>query len=104
MGAVYPQQTTTCLPIFYSVQAKRAMRKRPPLFQLQTWGLMLPVYSWKRSLQHSKCNWDANGSGLPMANNYMFADLFLFMRGEGDEATSPLLQHVKQQLRLPAHC
>ena len=24
-----------------------------------------------------------------MANNYMFADLFLFTSGEGDEATSP---------------
>ena len=24
-----------------------------------------------------------------MANNYLFADLFLFMIGEGDEATSP---------------
>ena len=32
---------------------------------------------------------DANGSGLPTANKYLFADLLLFTNGESDEATSP---------------
>ena len=65
------------------------MKQRRPLFQAQTRGMMLPMRFWKRSLQQSKCSGDANGSGLPMANNYLFADLFLFMSREGDEATSP---------------
>ena len=50
---------------------------------------MLPARCWKRSLQQSKCSGDANGSSLPTANNYLFADLFLFTSGEGDEVTSP---------------
>ena len=50
---------------------------------------MLLARCWKRSLQQSKYSGDANGSGLPTANNYRFADLFLFTSGEGDEATSP---------------
>ena len=88
-GAVYRRQTTTCLPILYSLQTERATRQRRPLFQLQTRGIMLPARCWKCSLQQSKCSGDANGSGLPTANNYLFADLFLFMSGEGDEVTSP---------------
>ena len=40
-------------------------------------------------MQHSKCSGDANGRGLPTANNYLFVDLFFLMGGEGDEATSP---------------
>ena len=60
-----------------------------PSFQLQTRGMMLPARCWKRSLQQSKCSGGANGSGLPMANNYLFADLFLITSGEGDEVTSP---------------
>ena len=51
--------------------------------------MTLPPRCWKRSLQQSKCSGDANGSGLPTANNYMFADLLLFMSGEGDKATPP---------------
>ena len=31
---------------------------------------------------------DANGSGLPAANKYLFADLLLFKSGEDDEETS----------------
>ena len=84
-----PQQANICLSIFSSLQMERATRQRRPLFQLQTRGMILPARCWKRSLQQSKCNGDANGSGLSPANNYLFADLFLFMSGEGDEATSP---------------
>ena len=40
-------------------------------------------------MQHSKCKGDANGSILPTANKYLFADLYLFTSGEGDEAMSP---------------
>ena len=40
-------------------------------------------------MQQNKCSGDANGSGLPTANKYLFADLLLFMSGEGDEATPP---------------
>ena len=86
---VYPQQTNTCLPTFPFLGAKSAMRQRHPLLHLKMQGLMLPAHCWKRSLQHSKCSGDANGSGLPTANNYLFSDLFLFMSGEGKEATSP---------------
>ena len=32
---------------------------------------------------------DASGSGLSTANEYLFADLLLFISGEGDKATSP---------------
>ena len=78
-----------CLPIFYFLPSERATRQRLPLLQLKTWGLMLPARCWKRSLQHSKCTGNANGSGLPTTNKYLFADLLLFTSGEGDEATSP---------------
>ena len=88
-GAVYPRQTSTCLPIFYFLVAERATRQRLPLLHPQTRGLMLPARCWKRSLQHSTCSGDANGSGLPPANKYLFADLLLSSSGEGDEATSP---------------
>ena len=50
---------------------------------------MLPARCWKRSLQHVTCHGDANGSGLPTANKYLFADLLLSTSREGDEATSP---------------
>ena len=60
-----------------------------PSFAVEMQGLMLPARCWKRSLQQSKWSGDANGSGLPTANNYLFADLFFFMSGEGDEVTSP---------------
>ena len=89
MRTVYPRQTNTCLPIFYFLRVERATRQRHPLLQLKIRGLMLPARCWKRSLQRSKCSGDANGSGLPTANNYLFADLFLFKSGEGEEATSP---------------
>ena len=88
-GAVYLRQTNTCLPIFYLLPAERATRQCCPLLQLQTRGLMLPACCWKRSLQHNKCSGDVNGSGLPTANKYLFADLLLFTSGEGDEVTSP---------------
>ena len=50
---------------------------------------MLLAHCWKRSLQYSKCNGDANGSGLPTVHNYLFADLFLSTSGEDNKATSP---------------
>ena len=87
-GAVYPRQTTTCLPIFYFLRTERATRQRRPLFQLKMRGFMLPARCWKRSLQHSISSGDANGSGLPAANNYLFADLLLLIDGEGDEEPS----------------
>ena len=87
--AVYPRQTNIYLPIFYSLQTERATRQRRPLLQQETRRMMLPAHCWKRSLQQSKCSGDVNGSGLPTADNYLFADLFLFLSGEGDEATSP---------------
>ena len=65
---------------------------------------MLPARCWKRSLQRSKCSGDANGSGLPTANNYLFANLFLFKSGEGDEATSPSFAAEMRGLMLPACC
>ena len=51
MGALYPWQTDTCLPIFKHLQAERATRQRRPLFQYVTWQLRLPAHRWKRSLQ-----------------------------------------------------
>ena len=60
-----------------------------PSFAAEMRGLMLPACCWKHLLQHRKCSGDANRSGLPTANKYLFADLFLFTSGEGDEATSP---------------
>ena len=50
---------------------------------------MLPACCWKRSLQHRKCNGDANRSGLPTANNYLFPNLLFFTDGERNKATSP---------------
>ena len=52
---------------------------------------MLPTRYWKRSLQQSKCTGIAHGSNLPTANKYLFADILLFERGEGEEATSPFI-------------
>ena len=89
IGAVYPRQTNTCLPIFYFLPVERATRQCRPLLHLQTRGLMLPASCWKRSFQHGTCSGDANRSGLPTANKYLFANLLLFTNGEGDEATSP---------------
>ena len=88
-GAVYPRQANTCLPIFHFLPAERTTRQRRPLFHSQTQGSMLPARCWKRSLQHNACSGDANGSGLPPANKYLFADLLLSSSGEDDEATSP---------------
>ena len=89
MGALYPRQTKCCLPIFKCLQAERMTRQRRPLLQLQTKRLMLPARCWERSLQHSKCIDDANGSGLPTANKYLFTGLLFFESGEGDKTTSP---------------
>ena len=89
MGAVYPRQTNTYLPIFYFLPAERAMKQRRPLLQLKIRGLMLSTRCWKCSLQYGKCSGDANGSGLPTANNYLFADLLLFSSREDYEAPSP---------------
>ena len=88
-GAVYLRQTSICLPIFYFLPAERTTRQRRPLLNQQTRALMLPACCWKRSFQHGTCNGDANRSGLPTANKYLFANLFLFANEEGDEATSP---------------
>ena len=101
--AVYPRQTNTYLLIFCYLRVERATKERLPLFQLQTWGLMLPARCWKRSLQHNKCSGDANGSGLPTANKYLFADLLFSTSGEGDEATSPIFTTHYMQLGLPTH-
>ena len=51
MGALYPRQTNTCLPIFKCLQAERATRQRRPLFQYVTRQSRLPARRWKRSLQ-----------------------------------------------------
>ena len=72
---------------FYERRERRG--KRHPLFHLQTRGLILPASCWKRSLQHSTCNEDANRSGLPAANKYLLTDFLLSTSGEGDEVTSP---------------
>ena len=50
---------------------------------------MLPSRCWKCLLEYRKCSGDANKSGLPIANKYLFEDLLLFESGEGDETTSP---------------
>ena len=57
---------------------------------------MLPACCWKHSLQHSKCSGDANGSGIPTANKYLFADLLFFTDGECNEATSPSFSVAKK--------
>ena len=51
MGALYPQQTNTYLPIFKRLQAERGTRQRRPLFQYVTWQSRLSARRWKRSLQ-----------------------------------------------------
>ena len=50
---------------------------------------MLLARRWKRPLQLDTCGGDANRSSFTTANKYLFADLLVFMSGEGDEATSP---------------
>ena len=78
-----------CLLIFYSLQTERATRQRRPLFKLKIQGFMLLAHCQKCSLQHSKCCGDANGSGLPRTQNYLFADPFLSLSREGDKIASP---------------
>ena len=51
MGALYQQQTDTCLLIFNCLQAERATRYSLPLLQYVTQQLALPARRWKRSLQ-----------------------------------------------------
>ena len=60
----------------------------PRTLQHHTWWAQ-QTRCWKCLLQHSKCIGDANKSGLPMANKYLFADLSLFESREGNETTSP---------------
>ena len=89
VGGVYPRQTTTCLPIFSFLRAERAKRHSRPLLQQATSRFKLPTHRWKRSFQLGAFSGDANANSFPTANKYLFADLLLFMSGEGDEATSP---------------
>ena len=63
VGAVYLRQTNICLPILYVTG--RQTNKGNTLFATKQTHL------------------------LPTTNNNLFANLFLFMSGEGDEATSP---------------
>ena len=65
----------TCLLIFNCFQTERATRQRRPLVKLKTQQLMLPARRWKRPLQLGIRRGDANGSTLPTANRYLFADL-----------------------------
>ena len=104
MRTVYPRQTTTCLPIFSFLRAERAKRQRRPLLQQATSRFKLPTHRWKRSFQLGAFSGDANGNSLPTANKYLFADLFLFKSGEGDEATSPSFAVEMRGLMLPACC
>ena len=104
MGVVYPRQTTTCLPIFSFLRAERAKRQRPPLLQQATSRFKLPNHRWKRSFQVGAFSGDANANSSPTANKYLFADLFLFKSGEGDEATSPSFAAEMRELMLPACC
>ena len=103
-GAVYPRQTNTCLLIFYFLPAEKAKRKRPPLFQLRIQGWMLLVRCWKCSLQHSAYSGDANGSGLPTANKYLFADLYFLRVESATRQRRSLLQLKIRGLMLPARC
>ena len=50
---------------------------------------MLPARRWKRSLQLGICKWDAMETLYRRQTKYLFADLSVFISGEGDEATSP---------------
>ena len=65
---------------------------------------MLPACCWKHSLQHCKCSGDVDGSSLPKANKYLFADLLFFIAGECDEEKSPSFVAETQGLMLPAPC
>ena len=49
----------------------------------------LLAHRWKRPFQLGAFSGNANSNSLPTANKYLFADIFLFKSGEGDEATSP---------------
>ena len=101
MGAIYPRQTNTCLPIFCFLRAERATRPRRPLLQV-TNRLKLPTHHWKRSFQLGAFNGDANVSTLPTANKCLFANLLLFVSREGDEATSP--SFAVENARIDASC
>ena len=90
MRTVYPRQANTCLPIFYFLRAERATRQCHPLLQLKMRGLMLPAHV----VGSTHCN-IVNAVGMrmgavcPRQTTTCFPDLFLFMSGEGEEATSP---------------
>ena len=102
MGAVYPRQTNTCLPIFNCLQAKRATRQRRPLLQLKTQRLMLLARRWKRLLQLCIAEWMRMGALYPRQTNTC---LPIFKRLQAERATRqrrPLFQYVRQQSRLPA--
>ena len=45
------------------------------------------MHRWKLSLQLGTFKGDAKGSTSPTTNSDLFADLLLFVIGEGDEAT-----------------
>ena len=104
MEAIYPWQTTTCLLIFYFLRLERAKRQRRPLLQQVTSRFKLPAHHWKRSFQLGAFSGDANANILPLANKYLFADLFLFKSKEGDEATSPSFAVEMRRLMLLACC
>ena len=86
---LYQRQTNACFPIFYFLRAERATRQRRPLLQQVTHRSKLSAHRWKRSFQLGAFSGDGKATTLPMANKCLFADLLLFVSGEGDEATSP---------------
>ena len=71
MGALYPRQTKTYLPIIKYLKLERAIRQRGPLLELKMKQLMLLACRWKRSLQQGLCKGDVNGSTLPMVNKIL---------------------------------
>ena len=102
-GAVYRRQTTTCLPIFYSLQTERATRQRRPLFQLQTRGMMLPALL-EALIATKQMQWGCEWERVHPRQTTTCLPIFSFLRAErATRQRRPLLQYVMQRLRLPAH-
>ena len=78
-----------CLLILNCSQAQRATRQRRPLLQQKGQRLALPARHWKRLLELCICRGDVMGTLYRRQTKYLFANLQVFISGEGDEATSP---------------
>ena len=115
LGALYPQQTNAYLQILWLFTDRRGRRGNVAIFcNYKRTGIEAPNALLEALIAtKSQCRgeWERE-NGLPNGKHgYLFANLFLFTSGEGDEGIVSLyFQHAKavierfQRVAESAHC